>query len=96
MKVRITRKTRNVGWGWRCWTPEHPEPPEIPDYVGTIGTVWDQIDQDRTYQSLRYNTYHTTRWFVKVNGSWYPLEQETFDNAVIGLYDRKEVFVDVP
>ncbi len=99
MKVRLTKKTRNFGWGWRCWTLEHPEGPESPQIIGTIGTVRDQIEQDRTYQSIRQNTFYTTCWFVRdTSGKWYPLKQKVFDYIVLGLYDckYKEVFVNVP
>jgi len=76
-EIVITRKNRNIGWGYTCWTPEHPEPPTSPDYTGTVKTVLDAIAADRTYASYRSGgTYHTSQWFAKLNGRWYPAEFE--------------------
>jgi len=71
--IEITRKNRNIGWGWQCWTPEHPEPPAKPDYTGTVKTIIRAIANDRTFQSLG-GTYYTTQWFIKLDGHWYPFE----------------------
>ena len=75
--IEITRKNRNLGWNFATWTPEHPEKPIAPHHTGTAKMVLDAIAADRTYASFRSGgTYHTTQWFVKLNGRWYPAEFE--------------------
>ncbi len=78
-EIIITRKSRNLGWNYATWTPEHPEKPTAPCYTGTAKTILDAIAADRTFASL-HGTYHTTQWFIRLNGRWYPAEFGDFEN----------------
>ncbi len=72
-EITITRKSRNIGWGYTYWTPEHPEGPTKPEHTGTVKTVLDAIEADRSYQVERSGgTYLASSWFVKFGQAWYP------------------------
>lgn len=97
--IEITRKSRNLGWNFATWTPEHPEKPTAPCYTGTAKTVLDAIASDRTFASLR-DTYHTTQWFVKLNGSWHPAKfifedpSDLYITGPVGPYGETDYMAD--
>lgn len=88
--LSITRKSRNIGFGYTCWTPEHPEQPSQPDYTGTPKTVLDKIANDRTYKSFKSGgTYYTSQWFAKINGKWTPIK---FDDG----FNLADLYIEMP
>lgn len=72
--IAITRKNRNIGFGWTTATSQTPtcldvQEVDAPDYTGTVKTVLDQINSDANYQSLG-GTCHRDQWFAKISGEW--------------------------
>ena len=63
----ITRKTRNLGWGWTTQPTGRNayeiETPTRPDYTGTIRQIREQIADDRSYNNLG-GAFSNTAWFV--------------------------------
>jgi len=98
-EIIITRKSRNLGWNYATWTPEYPDKPTAPCYTGTAKTVLDAIASDRTFASLR-DTYHTTQWFVKLNGSWHPAKfifedpSDLYITGPVGPYGETDYMAD--
>jgi hypothetical protein len=72
--VTVTRRNRNIGFGWTTVTRQTPRGLEVrdistPSIIGTVKTVLAQIDEDVNYQSLGL-TYHRVQWFLKIDGAW--------------------------
>jgi hypothetical protein len=101
--IEITRRTR-LGWGVNacCEQGEHGlivPPPSKPDYFGTVKTLLAEIETDRYVQSLG-DTYHTSSWFVKVDGDWKRVKRHAYYgpadllNMREGVYDITAVDVE--
>jgi hypothetical protein len=71
MIVRITNKTRKLGWGWTCGAVQgehglYVPQPDKPDYVGTVKQIYEEMHNDRTLQSIKSGgTYWNYAWFYK-------------------------------
>lgn len=68
MKVKITRKTRSLGWDFNSAIyagEQYPDYPKRPVFEGTANQVMEKIRHDEFFKSIRQNTYYTEAWFYK-------------------------------
>ena len=71
-QVTVTRRTRNLGFGFSTQPapnygpgPATILPPTEPQFVGTVRQVVGEIQADRVFQSLRSGgTFMSRQWFV--------------------------------
>ena len=84
MNVTITRKSRNIGFGYSTNVVNHEkgwriEKPTAPNFTGTVRTVKQQIENDPTFNLVKKcGTFHNARWFVKVDGKWMAVEPDQY------------------
>ena len=71
MKIKISRKTRKLGWGYTTvckqgLTGLYVPPPIHPTYVGTISHIFNEMEADKTFASIKSGgTYFSTAWFYR-------------------------------
>ena len=94
MKTKITRRTK-VGYAVNTSPSQgengfYFELPTKPMWEGTLNTVGQQLSEDRYLNSLT-NTFHSSAWFVKVNGTWFrAVDRDEFSWQTNGLYMERE------
>lgn len=79
--IKATRRSK-FGFGYNTnptGNGTEIEATTSPNFTGTIKQVIEQIQNDRTYQSLRNNTYHTTAWFIRHNGEWVKINTDRWE-----------------
>lgn len=99
MKTTITRKSRNIGYGYSTNVQQGVNPngstylyvtsPNAPDYTGTVNSICNKLQQDRLLQSLRSGgTSYAEAWFVKVDGRWHRITNHTELDDLYVRYDE--------
>jgi hypothetical protein len=94
MKAKVTRRTI---FGFEVNTTPtqdnpgyHFELPIAPRWTGTYKTLSDALRKDSYLNSLT-NTFHSSAWFVKVNGTWMRVaNNQDFGYEIDRLHDRHD------
>ena len=75
-EVKVTPETV-IGYGWDgSERDEDIVPyPTKPRYIGTAIEIKNQMDTDDELNAVRDKWFFRTRWFVKVNDVWKPVER---------------------
>lgn len=65
--LRITRKTRSLGWDYSTsWNGNGIIPPTKPYHSGTLNQVLTAVGCDADFQlTMRGGTYYAVQWFYK-------------------------------
>jgi len=94
MKTKITRRTK-LGYGVNCNPTQgengfYFEKPTGPYITGTYNTAMWEMQRDPFLNSLT-NTYKSSGWFVRVNGTWMRVtDYREFDWAMNELYYKHD------
>ena len=77
MKTKITRKSKNVGFGYTAGAVQgehglYVPLPDYPTHTGTIKTVLRDLEFDGNYQYFQNgDIIYNTAWMVKIDGIWF-------------------------
>ena len=77
MKTRITRKSRNIGFGYNAGCEQYESGlyvplPDYPYHTGTVKSILTALENDPNYQYFKNgDTIFNTAWFVKIDGKWF-------------------------
>lgn len=87
MKTKITRQSRNIGFGYTAGAVQGEKGlyVPLPDYqyhTGTVKSILRDLEKDANFQSLKNGTEYSTSWFVKVDGIWYRVVKEQENHPV--------------
>ena len=78
MKTIITRKSRNLGFGYTTgFDGNKALMPDYQDHTGTVRTILRDLERDINYECLQDGTIYAEAWFVKLDGIWYRVKQDS-------------------